>query len=396
MSARWLALGVLLAVAAPLGASEPGAWPLARASAWWRADHPAAWAGQLRPLGLSLPPQAAGSCLSLDGDAGVVRLLGEALSGKDGPREAARKAATSDLAGVRWLTLRRAMPEVADYFDDELHRAETAVAASVSACRASLDSPADLPGQWRAAAVREAWRQQSRSRKDPGTAEERAEGQRDSSGRAADQAYARLGTLDALVALGWRNLDFDLRQVRTLFADQAGLTSWLRGVLGGPSGDSLPGHWRAGTGLFPDWERLRGHAEQLLHRQWEGLRSNGRVQEAELAAWGLAPGFMAPLARQERGVADSAMAMVARELATLRLARKVLFARRVLVAARGRGEVVGNPAALRQAGLLLGSLDAEWRGLREWAELEARSRGLMERHLAALPRAAGHGPQQRR
>ena len=73
-------------------------------------------------------------CNQISPQKSIKAMLEIAAKGKDTLREEARLAATSAVSGLGWIALKRAFPEVADLFDQELARSEERLAQTQSKC----------------------------------------------------------------------------------------------------------------------------------------------------------------------------------------------------------------------------------------------------------------------
>ena len=311
---------------------------------------PAPWTGSGSGAELSPLSAQAGSCESLDRNEGIRRFMQRVRRSQDAGREQARHTANADISATQWLVVRRAMPEVADYFDDELERAEAHVDHARAVCYRSLDaghlaSP-DL-SLWRAQAAREVWLLATDRGAEPLASLFAAEEEKTSSGTVARQRFRDLGSLRALLRLGIHKASFSIdskKGSQNLFSSENELFSWAERLLGGKSqGHGLPGSSAPGVGLWSLLEKQQNLVESGLRRALEAERGGGGNTSSLVQGWELGPQSLALLARYPQ-VGDAMLPALARLIATGHTLRRMLAIHSLLGAASEHAQARKHPS----------------------------------------------------
>ena len=306
------------------------------------------WLKGVRPPEPLVGPAALGpSCRGLDVGEGVRDFVNRAASGGDSLRQQAHQAATSAVSSLPWITLRRALPEVADLFDAELTRAEQQMQQTASRCERDMadagSGRADAEG-WRMAARANAWEQAGRLAATPGQAEQM-------STDAPQRGVAWIGgqTRGGEGQQPIRVITDASRAAAELMLDhQAGISpwespqkaaDWLVAVIGDVTVDLAGGPTRTepGTGLWPGVAALQGQLlgqlRQVLDRARRGEDLSAQLQHLGSDRFGLHPGMLQALSRIGPGFRDKALQRMAYELALLDTLDRALLGRQLLLTA---------------------------------------------------------------
>ena len=358
------------------------------------------WLQDTRDPGHLRAGAAGPACGGLDVREGTRQFLEQVSAGREPLRAQAYSAATGAVSALPWLTLRRALPEVADLFDGALARAENKMQQLAARCnddRRAAQS-ADGSGEgWRAVARAEGWNAAGRKALTPAQGE-RAAGEaatgvrwlggqvRGGKGQTPIRVLADTATASA-------QLLFERMGRQLPWQSPAQASAWLVRVLGdaeiGEGAQVL--HNKVGGGLWlevlTEQQRLAPLLAEVLAQSRRGEAPGQALAELGASRHGLQPHLLNQLSRSSPAWRRQVLTRLAYELALANILDQALLGRQLLALALEMPEVMALAPAKEQLRERLQRLD---RGL-ESMLFEYRARQSMGETLKRIWNAAQTG-----
>lgn len=340
-----------------MGGSGGAGWADAMATPGWQAG------------GLFSGP----ACGKLDIPGGVRDFMERSAAGTEGLRNQAYQSATATISGLPWLTLRRALPEIADLFDAELARAEEKTQHILGRCE--RESVAPVQDDWQQAARNQAWKIAGMIASTPEQAEDMTQDaskegvlwlddtQRGGKDQQPIFVIAETGRAGAEILL---SAD-ELRTSGWSSAAEAG--EWLAAIVGDIRIhlDESTSNARPGSGLWPQVREVGRTLHPILVLAVD-KRRRGEPADEELLALkagrsGIRPTLLDEISRSHSGWQSQAISRLAYEMAMSHTLDKALLARQFLLT----GLQIPQIAALKPAQIFgrerLQQLEAEVQAL---------------------------------
>lgn len=345
--------------------------------------------------------RAGAACDRLDISGGVRDFVEQTAAGAENLRNQAYRSATASISGLPWLSLRRALPEVADLFDAELARGEQKSHRIRSLCEREVKEPA--PKDWNQAARSQLWNIAGQLAATPEQASEMAQEAPDRGVQWLDEemrggsGQEPIFVVSETVRAGARLLLPDAELLATGWSSYAQAAQWAVDVLGDirvrldESTDSaLPG-----SGLWPQVRQasraLRPALEKAVDNRRIGQPVTEQMQVLRAGQSGMSIRLLDEISRSGGQWRKQAIARLAYELAISHTLDRALLTRQFLLTGVQRPEIAALKPAEQLITERLQQLEAEVQALL----FEYRARQSLGETMSDIWQASHLGSQSR-